>query len=301
VLEQWLADRRGGPVGIAVPERGTKRKLLETVTRNAGEAFQRHKLKRASDFGARSRALSQLADELGLAQAPLRIECYDISNLGPTDTVGSMVVFEDGLPKRSDYRRFSIKSVQGQDDFASMQELLQRRFARLLEQRDEPLTAEGKPRRFAYPPQLVVVDGGRGQLGVAVTVLTQLGLEIPAVGLAKRLEEVYVPGDPEPLTIPRGSEALFVLQHLRDEAHRFAIGFHRQKRERRALASPLDEIPGVGPARKKALLRQFGSLAKLRAASEEELAATSGVGPGLARTIATHLHAVPAGSRRESA
>ncbi len=212
-----------------------------------------------------------------------------------------MVVFEDGLPKRSDYRRFSITSVEGQDDFASMDEVLRRRFRRLLEQRDEPLTAEGKPRRFAYPPQLVVVDGGRGQLGVAVRVLTDLSLDIPVIGLAKRLEEVFVPGDPEPLMIPRGSEALFVLQHLRDEAHRFAVGYHRQRRERRALVSPLDEIAGVGPARKKALLRRFGSLAKLRAASEEEIAATPGVGPALARSIAEHLHAPAAGARRESA
>ncbi|MEX2275280.1 MAG: excinuclease ABC subunit UvrC [Actinomycetota bacterium] len=295
VIEEWLETRRGAKVTIAIPERGAKRKLQEVVTRNATEAFQRHKLRRASDFGARSRALSQLAEELGLPQAPLRVECYDISNLGPSDKVASMVVFEDGLPKRSDYRRFTIKQVDGQDDFASMEEVLRRRLGRLLEQRDEPLHEDGRPRRFAYPPQLIVVDGGRGQLGVAVRVLADLGMEIPVIGLAKRLEEVYLSGRPEALMIPRTSEALFVLQHLRDEAHRFAVGFHRQKRAKRALSSPLDEIPGVGPARKKALLRRFGSLSRLRQASEEEVAATPGVGPALAHAIVEALHAPNSG------
>jgi len=299
VLEAWLAGRRGSRVGIAVPERGVKRKLLETVTRNAGEAFQRHKLRRASDFGARSRALGRLAEELGLEQAPLRIECYDVSNLGPTDKVGSMVVFEDGLPKRSDYRRFQIKGVPGQDDVASMEEMLRRRFARLREAQEKP-EAE-RPRRFAYPPGLLVVDGGRGQLAVATRVLEDAGMEIPHVGLAKRLEEVYLPGRPEPLRIARSSEALFVLQHLRDEAHRFAVTYHRSRREKRALASPLDEIPGVGPARKKALLRGFGSLARLQRASEEEIAATPGVGPALARTVHERLHTASTPERRESA
>src|SRR5439155_20995010 len=226
LLEQWLTSRRGPKVRIGVPERGAKRKLMQLVHQNSREAFARHKLKRASDFGARSRALAELGDVLGLERAPLRIECYDISNLGPTDTVGSMVVFEDGLPKRSDYRRFEIKGVPGQDDFASMEEMLRRRFARLTEERGARLVAgpdeRPKPRRFAYPPALVVVDGGRGQLGVAMNVLTDMGLDIPAIGLAKRLEEVYLPGQPEPLQIARSSEALFVLQHLRDEAHRFA-------------------------------------------------------------------------------
>lgn len=286
VLEAWLAERRGSRVRLAVPERGAKRKLLETVMENAREHFARHKLKRASDFGARSRALAELGAVLGLEQAPLRIECYDISNLGPTDKVGSMVVFEDGLPKRSDYRRFEIRGVPGQDDFASMEEVLRRRFSRLLAERAEP---EARPRRFAYPPSLVVVDGGRGQLGVATRVLAELGLDIPAVGLAKRLEEVYLPDRPEPLVIPRGSEALFVLQHLRDEAHRFALTYHRVKRTKRALASPLDEIPGVGPARKRALLRRFGSLARLARATPEEIAATPGIGPELARAISERL------------
>ncbi len=299
VLEAWLAARRGSKVSIGVPERGAKRKLMEVVNQNAAEAFHRHKLRRASDFGARSRALSELADQLGLPQAPLRIECYDISNLGESDTVGSMVVFEDGLPKRSDYRKFEIKGVPGQDDFASMEEMLRRRFNRLIRERDEPVTSS--KRRFAYPPSLVVVDGGKGQLGVGSKVLADLGLDIPHIGLAKRLEEVYFPGRPDPLLIPRASEALFVLQHIRDEAHRFAITYHRQKRAKRALVSPLDEVPGVGPARKKALLKRFGSLARMRDATTDEIAGTPGIGPELAHAIHERLHGVPEPSDRVSA
>jgi excinuclease ABC subunit C len=295
VLEEWLCARRGGRVRIAVPARGAKRRLIAMVAQNARDAFTRHKLKRASDFGARSRALTELGEVLGLGQAPLRIEGYDISNLGPTDTVGSMVVFEDGLPKRSDYRRFEIRGVPGQDDFASMEEMLRRRFARLLEGNGPgspaPDGAAGsKRRRFAYPPALVVVDGGRGQLGVAIRVLGGLGLDIPAIGLAKRLEEVYLPGQPEPLRIPRSSEALFVLQHLRDEAHRFAVAYHRKKRARRALASPLDEVQGIGAVRKRALLKRFGSLARLQRATEEEIRATPGIGPEVAKNIHDRLH-----------
>ena len=310
VLEEWLARVRGSKVRIAVPARGDGRRLLGVVAQNAKEAFQRHKLRRASDFGARSRALAELGDALGLPIAPLRIECYDISNLGPTDKVGSMVVFEDGLPKRSDYRRFEIKGVEGQDDLACMDEVLRRRFARMRADDDPSATNGGgpapegegsgraRPGRFAYPPSLIVVDGGRGQLSVAEKVLADHGLAIPAVGLAKRLEEVYLPGAPEPLSIPRGSEALFVLQHLRDEAHRFAITYHRAKRAKRVLRSPLDDIPGIGEARKKALLKRFGSLARLRRAGVEELDATPGVGPALARTVYERLHAPePAGAR----
>jgi excinuclease ABC subunit C len=287
LLEEWLAARRGGPVRIKVPARGDKRRLLQVVTTNAKEAFTRHKLKRASDFASRSRALTELGEVLGLGDPPLRIECYDVSNLGPASVVGSMVVFEDGLPKRSDYRRFEIKGVPGQDDFASMEELLRRRFARYLREREEPA---GTRRRFAYPPSLVVVDGGRGQLGVALRVLDDLGLDIPAAGLAKRLEEVYLPGQPEPLRIPRGSESLFLLQHIRDEAHRFAVEYHRKKRERRAMASPLDDIPGIGPVRKRALLRRFGSLQRLRRASHEEIASTPGIGSALAGEVSNRLH-----------
>jgi len=299
VLEAWLTVRRGTRVRIKVPERGERRHLLEVVTRNAKEAFMRHKLRRASDFGARSKALAELGDLLGLAQAPLRIECYDISNLGPTDKVGSMVVFEDGLPKRSDYRRFEIKGVAGQDDFASMEEVLSRRFARLQSERE---LAEGegeKPRRFAYPPALVVVDGGRGQLGVAVKVLEERGLDIPAIGLAKRLEEVYLPGQPQPLTIPRRADALFLLQHLRDEAHRFAVTYHRKVRARRSLASPLDRVQSIGPTRKKALLKRFGSLARLARATVGEIEQTPGFGRDLAQAVYRGLH-TPGGGGRES-
>jgi len=296
VLAEWLTARRGGPVTFTVPERGAKRKLMEVVTQNAREHFQRHKLRRASDFGARSRALAELSSVLGLEQAPLRIECYDVSNLGPADKVGSMVVFEDGLPKRSDYRRFEIKGVPGQDDFASMEEMLRRRLARLTKDR-EP----GERRRFAYPPALIVVDGGRGQLSSATKALADADVHIPAIGLAKRLEEVYFPDRPDPLVIPRGSEALFVLQHLRDEAHRFAVTYHREKRGKRALASPLDDVTGVGPSRKKALLKRFGSVARISRASEDEIASTPGVGPDLARAIHDRLTGrEPAGGRRSA-
>jgi len=298
VLARWLASRRGGPVRFAVPERGAKRKLMETVTGNAREHFQRHKLRRASDFGARSRALAELGTVLELQQAPLRIECYDVSNLGPRDKVGSMVVFEDGLPKRADYRRFEIKGVPGQDDVASIEEMLRRRLARLRTDTEEP---ETRRRRFAYPPSLIVVDGGRGQLSVATKAIADADLHIPAVGLAKRLEEVYLPDHPEALRIPRGSEALFVLQHLRDEAHRFAVTYHREKRGRRALGSQLDEVEGVGPSRKKALLKRFGSVARLARASEEEIAATPGIGPGLARAVRARLTGARGVERRESA
>lgn len=298
VLAEWLVARRGGPVRFAVPERGAKRKLMETVTQNARDHFQRHKLRRASDFGARSRALSELGTVLGLEQAPLRIECYDVSNLGPSDTVGSMVVFEDGLPKRSDYRRFEVKAVPGQDDFASMEEILRRRVGRLRTEAEDPAP---KRRRFAYPPSLIVVDGGRGQLSVATKVLAEADLHIPAIGLAKRLEEVYFPDRPDPLRIPRGSEALFVLQHIRDEAHRFAITYHRQKRGKRALASALDDVPGVGPSRKRALLKRFGSLARLTRASEDEIATVRGVGPELARAVRERLTGTTPVERKESA
>ncbi len=299
VLERWLSGMRHARVRIAVPARGDGRRLLQVVGHNAKESFVRHKMKRASDFAARSRALSELGDVLGLPMAPLRIECYDISNLGPTDKVGSMVVFEDGLPKRSDYRKFEIKGVPGQDDFASMEEVLRRRFARVAtDPSDAPLREDGEGRkrrgRFAYPPSLIVVDGGRGQLSVAERVLSDSGLGIPVIGLAKRLEEVYLPGQPEPLVIARGSESLFLLQHIRDEAHRFAITYHRAKRAKRALHSPLDDIPGVGATRKKALLKRFGSLARLRTASVEELDQTPGVGPGLAHVIYEHLHGIDA-------
>ncbi|MEX2556040.1 MAG: excinuclease ABC subunit UvrC [Actinomycetota bacterium] len=270
LLKAWLATRRGGRVEFRVPQRGEKRTLLETVAQNAGESFTQHKLKRRSDFAARAKQLNALQSALGLSEAPLRIECFDISNTGPTEVVGSMVVFEDGLPKRSDYRRFKIRSVEGQDDFASMAEVIRRRFLRYLSERDQPLD---KARKFAYPPNLVVVDGGKGQLNAALGVLAELGVqELTAVGLAKRFEEVYLPNQADPVDIPRGSEALYLLQHIRDEAHRFAITYHRTLRGRRIRESALDRIPGVGEERKKRLLRTFGSVRRILQASEEELA-----------------------------
>ena len=230
---------------VRVPQRGAKRELLGTVTRNAEDAFARHKLKRASDHNARARALTALQDALGLPDAPAAIECFDISNLQGTEIVGSMVVMEDGLAKRSDYRRFKVRSQDGQDDFAAMEEVLTRRFRRYLVEREE---GARKGKRFAYPPNLLLVDGGKGQLGVAVRVLEELGLEdIAVASLAKRFEEVYLPGSPDPVRIPRDSEALYLLQQVRDEAHRFAITYHRKLRDKKMTKSILDDVPGLGP------------------------------------------------------
>jgi excinuclease ABC subunit C len=270
VLRAYLAEKRGGPVHFRVPQRGEKRALAETATQNATESFARHKLRRRSDFAARAKQLNALQEALRLPDAPLRIECYDISNLGPTEKVGSMVVFEDGLPKKTDYRRFAIKGVEGQDDFASMAEVIRRRFTAYLAEKDAP---RERPTKFSYPPNLVVIDGGKGQLGAALGALSELGLpDISIVGLAKRFEEVYVPGESEPIRIARGSEALYLLQHVRDEAHRFAITYHRTLRSRKTTQSALDRIPGIGPTRKRQLLRAFGSVRRILQASEEELA-----------------------------
>ena len=226
LYEEFLCHVRGSKVRIRVPQRGNKRAFLETVTKNAEEAFTRHRLKRASDHNARARALTALQDALDLPEAPLRIECYDISHTMGTEIVASMVVMEDGLAKRSDYRRFKIRSLDDQDDFAAMSEVLTRRFTNYLRERDEGVRA-GK--RFSYPPNLVLIDGGKGQLSAAVTVLEELGLEeIPVASLAKKFEEVYRPGEPDPVRIPRDSEALYLLQAVRDEAHRFAITYHRE-------------------------------------------------------------------------
>jgi excinuclease ABC subunit C len=268
VLKLWLSERRGGRVEFHVPQRGEKRALLEAVSQNARESFVQHKLKRRKDFEARAKALRALQVELQLPDAPLRIECFDISNLGPTEVVGSMVVFEDGLPKRSDYRKFKIKTVQGQDDFASMHEVISRRFARA---RTEDEAA--KPRRFAYPPNLLVIDGGKGQLNAALAAMSEMGVQdVSVVGLAKRFEEIYVPERSEPVMVPRGSDALYLLQHIRDEAHRFAITYHRTLRNRKTRASALDAVPGIGPERKKLLLRKFGSVRRILQASEDDLA-----------------------------
>jgi excinuclease ABC subunit C len=265
----WLVDRRGSRVSLRVPQRGSKLQVLETAVTNAREEFNRHRLRRHADHNARARALNNLQEALDLPEPPLRIECYDISTIQGSDTVGSMVVFEDGLPKKSDYRRFKVRSFEGQDDFAAMEEVLRRRFTAYLAERDLPADERG---RFAYPPSLVVVDGGAGQLARAVLVLDELDLNIPVVGLAKRLEEVYVPANPDPVTIPKGEEALYLLQRVRDEAHRFAVTYHRKLRGKRMVDSILDGVPGVGPVRKRALIRHFGSLKRIREASKDSLA-----------------------------
>ncbi len=288
LYEEFLGAARGARVRIRVPRRGAKRELLGTVTHNAQEAFARHKLKRASDHNARARALTALQEALGLAEAPLRIECFDISNLQGSEIVGSMVVMEDGLAKRSDYRRFKVRRQEGQDDLAAMEEVLTRRFRKYLAERDE---GARKGRRFAYPPNLLLVDGGKGQLGVAVRVLEELGLEeIGVASLAKKFEEVYVPGRAEPVRIPRDSEALYMLQQVRDEAHRFAITYHRQLRRKQMTRSVLDDVPGLGPTRRARLLKEFGSVKRLRELDEDELRAVPWLPDRVALALYDHLH-----------
>jgi len=279
---EWLAARRGSGVSLRVPRRGSKRRLMETAAANAREEFARHRLRRSSDHNSRAKALRSLQDLLGLPEPPLRIEAFDISTIQGSDTVGSMVVMEDGLPRRSQYRRFQVRSVAGQDDFAALEEVVTRRLTAYLAERRLPVDERGK---FAYPPSLLLVDGGAGQVSRAVKVVETLGLEIPVAGLAKRMEEVYLPGHADPLRIPRGEEALFLLQRVRDEAHRFAVGYHRTLRGRRMVDSVLDGVPGIGPARKRALLRAFGSLKKIREASVDEL------GEVLPDAVAATLHA----------
>jgi excinuclease ABC subunit C len=256
---------------------------METASANAKEGFARHRLRRQSDHNARAKALRSLQEVLDLPDAPLRIEAYDVSTLQGTNTVASMVVLEDGLPRRSDYRRFRIRTVDGQDDFASMEEALRRRFTAYLRDKRRNAAEQGK---FSYAPSLVLIDGGIGQLGRAVKVLEELGLDIPVAGLAKRMEEVYMPGQPDPIRIPRDEEALYLLQQVRDEAHRFAITYHRNLRSKRMVDSVLDEIEGIGPTRKRALLNRFGSLKRMREAGEEDLAAV------LPEAVAAKLHAV---------
>ncbi|HVC69956.1 MAG TPA: excinuclease ABC subunit UvrC [Acidimicrobiales bacterium] len=292
----FLADRRGAPVALRVPQRGGKRTLMETVVRNAGEELARHRLRRASDYDSRVKALESLRAALELPAAPLRIECYDMSHIQGTAYVGSMVVLEDGLPRPSEYRRFRVREVAGNDDYAAMEEVLTRRLSALLEERRRHAEGEAPARRrFAYPPQLLLLDGGKGQLGVGVRVLDQLGLtdEIPVAALAKSFEEVFVPGRADPVPIPRGSEALFLLQRVRDEAHRFAIGYHRQVRGKAMATSVLGDIPGLGPGRRARLLREFGSLKAVRAASEEQLVALRWLPEAVARAVYGQLHAVP--------
>ena len=269
IFASWLTERRQANVEIRVPQRGAKRRLIETTEVNAREAFARHRLKRHQDHNARAKALRSLQEVLDLPEPPLRIEAYDISTLQGTNTVSSMVVLEDGLPRRSEYRRFKIRTVDGQDDFASMEETIRRRFKAYLAERDRGPSEDSK---FAYPPSLIVIDGGMGQLGRAVKVLDQLNLDIPVIGLAKRMEEVFLPDQPEPILIPRDAEALYLLQRVRDEAHRFAITYHRNLRSKSMVDSILDEVAGVGPARKRNLLKRFGSLKKMREAELAELA-----------------------------
>ncbi|HEU4318647.1 MAG TPA: excinuclease ABC subunit UvrC [Acidimicrobiia bacterium] len=270
LLTEWLTDLRGSNVSLRVPQRGAKRRLMETASINAADAFGRHRLSRQKDHNARAKAMRSLQEVLGLEDPPLRIEAFDISTLQGTNTVASMVVLEDGIPRRNDYRRFKIRTVDGQDDFASMEETIRRRFTAYLAEQRRPITEQG---RFSYPPGLVVIDGGAGQLGRAVKVLDELELDIPTIGLAKKMEEIYLPGEPEPIRIPRDAEALYLLQQVRDEAHRFAITYHRQLRSKSMVDSVLDDVPGVGPKRKRDLLKHFGSLKKLRSASEEDLTA----------------------------
>jgi excinuclease ABC subunit C len=290
VYEELLTELRGSRVRLRVPQRGDKRSLLETVERNAKEAFARHRVKRASDLTARSMALSELQEALELPDAPLRIECIDISHVQGTNVVASMVVFEDGLAKKSDYRRFSV--THGTDDTAAMAEVVRRRFARHLKEeqdrRDEQGVAaeEGRPRRFAYPPNLLVVDGGAPQVAAAGRSLDELGIvDVAVCGLAKRMEEVWLPGESDPVILPRTSEALYLLQRVRDEAHRFAITYHRQKRSTSMLVSMLDDVPGLGDARRKALMKRFGSLKRLRAATVEELMEVPGIGRRTAEAV----------------
>ena len=296
LLEQWLTQTRSTKVEIRVPLRGDKRELHELVTQNAKQELNRHRLRRAADHTARSRALSELQDLLGLPEAPLRIECYDMAHLQGTDYVGSMVVLEDGLPLKRDYRRFKIKSGQGNDDYAAMREVLTRRLTAYIKERDQPISERGdRPGKFSYAPQLLVVDGGKGQLSVAEQVVRELGLEheIPVASLAKKLEEVFIPGRSEPVEVPRGSDALFMLQVIRDEAHRFANRFHRELRGKRMTKSELDGIAGLGPARIKKLVAAFGGVKQVKNASREQLSELKWLPKNTADAVYAQFHSAP--------
>ncbi|MFF1461023.1 excinuclease ABC subunit UvrC [Streptomyces sp. NPDC058330] len=338
-VSQWLAGRRGSHVSLRIPQRGDKKDLMVTVQRNAQQALGLHKTKRASDLTTRSRALEEIAEALGLDTAPLRVECFDISHLQGDDVVASMVVFEDGLARKSEYRRFQIKGFEGQDDVRSMHEVIGRRFKRHLQEKERtgewegapaasgpvpgpaasgPAPApeaafpgsvpagppeapqdapqdgsreeDGRPRRFAYPPQLVVVDGGQPQVAAAKRALDELGIDDIAVcGLAKRLEEVWLPDDDDPVVLPRSSEGLYLLQRIRDEAHRFAITYQRAKRAKRIRSSPLDDIAGLGETRKQALIKHFGSVKRLRQATIDEICEVPGIGRRTAESVAVAL------------
>ncbi|SDK48524.1 Excinuclease ABC subunit C [Nonomuraea maritima] len=301
-VTELLSEQRRARVDVRVPQRGDKKALMETVERNAKESLAQHKIRRASDLTTRSKALQEIADALDLDQAPLRIECYDVSHLQGENVVASMVVFEDGLARKSEYRRFSVKTKEG--DVASIHEVILRRFRRYLEERSAtgelaaddddghgPIDPEtGRPRKFAYPPNLVVVDGAGPQAAAAQRALDELGIDDVAVcGLAKRLEEVWLPGDDQPVIMPRSSEGLYLLQRVRDEAHRFAITYHRSKRSKTVKESALDGVPGLGPARRRALLTHFGSVKKLREATAAEICEVPGIGPSIAEVIVSTL------------
>jgi excinuclease ABC subunit C len=302
-LEEWLAGRRGSRVSIRVPQRGDKKALLDTVARNASESLALHKMRRASDLTTRSVAMHEIQEALGLDEAPLRIESYDVSNLQGTHVVASMVVFEDGLARKSEYRRFAIRGFDGSDDVAAINEVIGRRFRRYLDEQAAPAEPPEEPdeigvpearRKFAYPPNLVVIDGGPAQVAAAVRALDDLGVvDVAVCGLAKRLEEVWLPGEEGPVILPRSSEGLYLLQRVRDEAHRFAITYHRARRAAALTASELDTVPGLGPARRATLLRQFGSLRKLTAATVEEIAQAPGFGQVTAEAVYAALHPDP--------
>ncbi|TQM04044.1 excinuclease ABC subunit UvrC [Pseudonocardia kunmingensis] len=322
-LAQWLTGLRGSRVQLRVPQRGDKRALADTVARNAAEAFTQHKLRRAGDLTARSAALQEIQDALGLDSAPLRIECVDVSHVQGSNVVASLVVFEDGLARKSDYRRFEIRGGAEGGDVAAIAEVVRRRFRRYLAETREagdaagntgpgpgesgevPAAAgtpdpehrpgidpeTGRPRRFAYPPNLLVVDGGQPQVEAAADVMAELGItDVAVCGLAKRLEEVWMPAEPDPVILSRTSEGLYLLQRVRDEAHRFAITYHRQRRSQSMIVSELDAVPGLGPARRAALLKHFGSVRKLRAAGADEIASLPGFGPRTAAAVLTALH-----------
>jgi excinuclease ABC subunit C len=328
-MTELLSEQRGGPVRLRVPQRGDKKALMQTVARNAHEALKQHKTRRASDLTTRSKALQEIQEGLDLDQAPLRMECYDVSNLQGTNIVASMVVFEDGLARKSEYRRFKVRAVEGQDDVRSIHEVITRRFKRYLAEREQappadsadgvlasygfggdepadgidvalgedqgayqPIDPEtGRPRKFAYPPNLVVVDGGAPQVAAAQRALDELGVDDIAVcGLAKRLEEVWLPGEDDPVILPRRSEGLYLLQRMRDEAHRFAITFHRASRSKAMTASELDNVPGLGPTRRTTLLKHFGSVQRLKQATPDQIAEVPGIGRRTAETIAAALH-----------
>ena len=290
LLCRWLSSEKNGKVQFGVPERGGKKELLRTVSLNAEEEFLRHRMKRASDHNSRSKALNELQLALDLPNAPLRIECFDMSHLQGTDYVGSMVVLEDGIPNPSAYRRFKIKDVHGNDDYAAMEEVLTRRLESFLKEEGTPV--EERSSKFAYPPQLLLVDGGRGQLGVAIRVVEELGLKerIPVAALAKRLEEVFLPDRDQSVLLPRTSESLYLLQRIRDESHRFAIEYHRKLRSKRMTGSVLDGIPGFGAERRKRLIKELGSVKAIQIASKEDLRSISWLPNAVANSLYEKIH-----------